>query len=157
VVLLELCRHPLTDEQVARVDEYADALGEGGDGLRLARTLVRDGTARALADYRRFSDAARVHRAEPSLVEQYLRVLDEPDPELADRLTALHDLPEGTLGWEYVEGAATLVADALGRGAACTADFSESDHLALAHLTFDDVRARFGVPPLDPAILPKRA
>ena len=103
MVLLELCRHPLTDEQVTRVDAYADAMGEDGPGLRLARTLVRDGTARALADYQRFSDAARVHWAEPSLVDQYLRVLDEPDPELAARLTALHDLPEGTLGWEYVE------------------------------------------------------
>jgi len=243
MVLLELCRHPLTDAQVAHVDEYADALGEDGDGLRLARTLVRDGTARALADYRRFSDAARVSWAEPSLVERYLRVLDEPDPELAARLTALHDLPEGTLGWEYVEfyrrqglslpgvdlyipaffvahdmnhviagygttgqeetalsamilgmadthdhwvllltstaayelgisktetfvgkeavfareGAATLIADALRRGAACTDDFSEIDHLALAHLPLDEVRARFGVPPLDPALLPPRA
>src|SRR6185503_18829004 len=80
MVLLEICRHPLTEEQVARVDAYADALGEDGPGLRLARTLVRDGTARALADYTRFSNAARVSWAEPSLVEQYLRVLDEPDP-----------------------------------------------------------------------------
>ena len=103
MVLLELCRHPLTEEQISRVDAYADALGEDGPGLGLARTLVRDGTARALADYTRFSDAARVQWAEPSLVDQYLRVLDEPDPELAARLTALHDLPEGTLGWEYVE------------------------------------------------------
>src|SRR6185295_13272557 len=95
MVLMELCRHPLTEEQVTRVDAYADAMGEDGPGLRLARTLVRDGTARALADYQRFSDAARVHWAEPSLVDQYLRVLDEPDPELAAQLTALHDLPEG--------------------------------------------------------------
>jgi hypothetical protein len=243
MVLLEFCRHPLTDEQVTRVDAYADAMGEDGPGLRLARTLVRDGTARALADYQRFSDAARVHWAEPSLVDQYLRVLDEPDPELAARLTALHDLPEGTLGWEYVEfyrrqglslpgvdpfipaffvahdmnhviagygttgqketalsamilgladtddhwvllltstaayelglsktdtfvgkegvftreGAAALVADGLRRGAACTDDFSEIDHLALAHLPLEDVRARFGVPPVDPAILPTPA
>jgi hypothetical protein len=103
MVLLEFCRHPLTDEQVARVDAYADALGEDGPGLRLARTLVREGTARALADYTRFTNVARVAWAEPSLIDQYLRVLDEPDAELAARLTALHDLPEGTLGYEYVE------------------------------------------------------
>jgi len=243
MVLLEICRHPLTEEQVARVDAYADALGEDGPGLRLARTLVRDGTARALADYTRFSNAARVSWAEPSLVEQYLRVLDEPDPELAARLTALHDLPEGTLGWEYVEfyrrkglalpgvdtfipaffvahdmnhviagygttgqeetalsamilgmadtddhwvllltslaayelglsktetfvgkeavmaraGAAPLVADALRRGAACTGDFSSTDHLALAHVPVADVREQFGVPPLDVGLLPPRA
>jgi hypothetical protein len=240
IVLLELCRHPLTDEQVARVDAYADALCEDGPGLRLARTLVRDGTARALADYTRFSDAARVEWAEPSLIGRYLRVLDEPDPELAARLTALHELPEGTLGYEYVEfyrrrgldlpgvdtyvpaffvahdmnhviagygttgheetalsamilgmadtdahwvllltsfaayelglsktetfmgkhevmardGAAPLLADALRRGAACAGDFSSTDHLALAHFPLGDVRAQFGVPPLDATLLP---
>jgi hypothetical protein len=242
MVLLEICRHPLTDAQVTRVDAYADALGEDGPGLRLARTLVRDGTARALADYTRFSNAARVSWAEPSLVDQYLRVLDEPDPELAARLTALHDLPEGTLGWSYVEfyrrqglalpgvdtyipaffvahdmnhviagygttgqeetalsamilgmsdtddhwvllltsmaayelglsktetfvgkegvlgrdGAAALLADAMRRGAACTNDFSMVDHLELAPLPLEDVRARFGVPPVDTALLPHR-
>ena len=240
MVLLEFCRHPLTDEQVTRVDQYADALGEDGPGLRLARTLVRDGTARALADYARFSDVSRVAWAEPSLIERYLRVLDEPVPELAARLTALHDLPEGTLGYEYVEfyrrqgidlpgvdtyipaffvahdmnhviagygttgqeetalsamilsmadtddhwvllitsmaayelglsktetfvgkqevlareGAAPLFADALRRGAACTGDFSSTDHLALVHLPLAEVRERFGVPPLDAALLP---
>jgi hypothetical protein len=55
------------------------------------------------------------------------------------------------------EGAALLVTDALRRGAACTDDFSEIDHLALAPLRLADVRARFGVPPLDPAVLPTRA
>jgi hypothetical protein len=45
------------------------------------------------------------------------------------------------------EGAAALIADGLARGAACREDFSEIDHLALAHLPLDEVRARFGVPP----------
>ena len=52
------------------------------------------------------------------------------------------------------EGAAPLVADALRRGAACTGDFSSTDHLALAHLPLGDVRAQFGVAPLDTALLP---
>jgi hypothetical protein len=52
------------------------------------------------------------------------------------------------------EGAATLLADALRRGAACTADFSSTDHLELAHLPVEAVRAQFGVPPLDAALLP---
>ena len=233
MVLLELCRHPLTTEQVDRVDRYANALGQDGVGLQLARTLVREGTARALADYTRFRDEVQVEWSEPSLVDRYLDSLDEPDPELSGRLRALHDLPEGTLGWEYVDfyrcqglalpgedtfipaffvahdmnhviagygttgqeetalsamilgladthahwvlllssmsayelalatsaafvgktgvfardGAAALVADALKRGAACTADFSDIDHLALAHLPLAEVREQFGVTP----------
>jgi hypothetical protein len=232
MVLLELCRHPLTTEQIELVDRYANAMDQDGVGLQLARTLVRDGTARALADYTRFKDEVRVEWSEPSLVDRYLESLDEPDPELGGRLRALHDLPEGTLGWEYVDfyrrqglalpgedtfipaffvahdmnhviagygttgqeetalsamilgladthahwvlllsslsayelalatsdafvgktgvlardGAATLVADAMKRGAACTGDFSDIDHLALAHLPLAEVREQFGVP-----------
>jgi hypothetical protein len=232
MVLLELCRHPLTAEQVELVDRYATAMAQDDVGLELARTLVRDGTARALADYTRFKDEVRVEWSEPSLVDRYLESLDEPDPELAGRLRALHDLPEGSLGYEYVEfyrrqglalpgedafipaffvahdmnhviagygttgqeetalsamilgladthahwvlllssmsayelalatseafvgktgvlareGAATLVAEGLKRGAACTGDFSVIDHLALAHLPLAEVREQFGVP-----------
>ena len=46
------------------------------------------------------------------------------------------------------DGAASLVADGFRRGSACTDDFSEIDHLALAALPLADVRERFGVPPL---------
>jgi hypothetical protein len=46
------------------------------------------------------------------------------------------------------EGAASLIADAFRRGAACAEDFSEIDHLSLAHLPLAEVRERFGVPPL---------
>jgi hypothetical protein len=232
MVLLELCRHPLTAEQVALVDTYATAMEQDGVGLQMARTLVREGTARALADYTRFKDEVRIEWSEPSLVDRYLEPLDEPDPELAARLRAMQDLPEGTLGWEYVEfyrsqgltlpgddpfipaffvahdmnhviagygttgqeetalsafilgladthahwvlllasmsayelalatsdafvgktgvlardGAATLVADGLKRGAACAGDFSDIDHLALAHVPLAEVREQFGVP-----------
>jgi hypothetical protein len=233
MVLLELCRHPQLPEQVALVDRFAAAMGQDGAGLELARELVTDGAARAFADFTRFKDDARIRWSEPSLVDRYLGSLDAPDPELAGRLRALHGLPEGTLGWEYVEfyrrqglklpgedpydpaffvahdmnhviagygttgqeetalsalilgmadtddhwvllltsvgayelglhstaafvgkqdvfvreGAAALVAEGLARGAACRADFSEIDHLALAHLPLEEVRARFGVPP----------
>jgi hypothetical protein len=49
------------------------------------------------------------------------------------------------------DGAASLIADGFHRGAACTEDFSEIDHLSLAHLPLADVRRRFGVPPLTAA------
>lgn len=234
IVMLELCRHPLTDQQVMLVETYAQRLGESGPGLEVARDLVREGTARALADLQRFKTNARPHWSEPSLVERFSMVPAEPDLELTARLRALHDLPEGTLGWEYVEfyrrygfalpgedpkmeaffvghdmnhviagygttgqgetalsamllgmddsddhwvlfltslsayelglppspdfegkvgvlareGAADMLAEALRRGSQCTGDFSVIDHLELAHLPLDEVRARFGVPPL---------
>jgi hypothetical protein len=236
MVLLEMCRHPQTPEQVALVDRYAAAMGEDGEGLQLARTIVKEGTARAFADFSRFRDEATVHWAEPSLVDRYLAI-DAPDRELVDRLLAMHDLPENTLGWHYIDfyrrqglklpgedtyipaffvahdmnhviagygttgqeetalsamilgmadtqdhwvllltsaaayelglhataafvgkqevfardGAASLIADGFRRGAACTEDFSEIDHLSLAHLPLAEVRQRFGVPPLTAA------
>ena len=103
MVLLELCRHPLTDTQVDRVEEYATALGQSGPGLAMARTLVRDGAEQAMADYYRYLGDLGDEMTEPSLREQYPTSLEAPDQELGDRLRALHDLPEHTLGCEYVE------------------------------------------------------
>jgi hypothetical protein len=103
LVLLELCRHPVSDAQVQRVDEYAAALSESGPGLALARTLVREGAEQAVADYRRYVEEIKPDLAEPSLRDQYPANLPEPDHELAARLRALHDLPVGTLGCQYVE------------------------------------------------------
>jgi hypothetical protein len=103
LVLLELCRHPASDAQVQRVDEYAAALGASGPGLAVARTLVRHGAEQAVADYLRYVDELKPDLAEPSLRDQYAANLPEPDHELAARLRALHDLSPGTLGREYVE------------------------------------------------------
>jgi hypothetical protein len=233
-VLLELCRHPLSGTQVARVDEYASALHEEGPGIELARDLVRKGAAAAQADYQRYVDTIETDLEEPSLKVAYPGSLDAPDPELAARLRALHDLPAGTLGYEYVEfyrrngltlpgddpnmpavfvahdmchviggyeptgqgeialgamqlaitdsdahwigflgnlavheagffsnetltaksatmtrvGAPELVARAMWRGAHCTGDFTTADHLAMADVPLEEVRARYGVPPL---------
>jgi hypothetical protein len=44
-------------------------------------------------------------------------------------------------------GASDLMGEALWRGAQCTADFSQADHLAFAAWPLHDVRAHFGVPP----------
>ena len=48
-------------------------------------------------------------------------------------------------------GATDLLGEALWRGAQCTADFSQADHLVMADWTLDDVRAHFGVPAADPS------
>ena len=104
IVLLELCRHPASDEQVQRADEYAAALHQRGPGLHLARTLVRKGTDAAMADYMRFIQEPGGSILEPSMSEDYGTAdLDAPDPELGERLRAMQDLPEGTLGWAYVD------------------------------------------------------
>jgi hypothetical protein len=103
MVLLESCRHPLTEEQVARVEAYADALHEEGPGMTIVRSLVRDGAKQAMADFQRFVDDIESQLAEPSLAGEYLGYFDTPKPELAARLRAMHDLPEGTLRYEYVE------------------------------------------------------
>jgi hypothetical protein len=203
----------------------------------MARARVEDGRAAAAADYDRFLETQKPALAEPSLRDRYTDSLDAPDAlddELAARLRALHDLPEGTLGRAYVEfyrrngltlpgedpampavfvahdmchvisgyeptgpgelalggmqlaiadspahwaaflgnlsvheagtidrddlkgktatlarrGAADFFAQAMWRGSRCTGDFTTADHLALVELPLDEVRARFGVPPL---------
>jgi hypothetical protein len=104
MVLLELCRHPISQAQVDRVDEYATTLGLGeAMGADIPRDLVRKGAAEAMADYMRYVDDVRPDLEEPTMRDAHLDEGDAPDPELAARLKAMHDLPEGSLGWEYVE------------------------------------------------------
>jgi hypothetical protein len=100
-VLLELCRHPLDEAQVARTDAYAAALDQSGPGLELARELVREGAEFAMADYMRRTEAVYGDLSEPSLRAVYGRDIAEPDPELVVRLRSMQDLPPGTLGHEY--------------------------------------------------------
>ena len=45
-------------------------------------------------------------------------------------------------------GATELLGEALARGAQCTSDFSQIDHLSMASWPLDDVRAHFNVVPL---------
>jgi len=99
---VEMCRHPMTTAQVGRVEEYAEALGLGGPDLVMFRDLVEQGAARAAADFTRFFDAMIPARAEPSLREMTERP-PAPDPALVARVEALHDLPEGSVGWTFVE------------------------------------------------------
>jgi ubiquinone biosynthesis protein Coq4 len=103
MVLLESCRHPLTEDQVARVEAYAAALHEEGPGMTIVRSLVDDGAKQAMADFQRYIDEIQGELAERTLAADYLEYFDTPKPELADRLREMHDLPEGTLGYEYVE------------------------------------------------------
>ena len=99
---VEQCRHPLTTTQVARSEAYAAALELDGPDLVMFRSLVEAGTAAAAADFQRFFSDMIPQRAEVSLRAMALRPA-EVDDELADRIESWHELPEGTLGWSYVE------------------------------------------------------
>ena len=233
MVTLELCRHPQTPAQVARVEEYSDALAVGGPHLAITRRWIDEGAERATEDYDRFYAADLAELSEPSLRDRYL-TLETPDPDLAARLAALGDLPDGTLGRAYLAfyerngltlpgadthfpahyvshdmnhviagyeptgpgeialgaftlamndndanwlqfvtnlviheagllkhgeimpkastlqrpGATRLLGEGLARGAQCTSDFSQTDHLSMAAWTLDDVRVHFHVVPL---------
>jgi hypothetical protein len=103
LVLIELCRHPASPAQVARVEEYGAALGETGPGMAIARDLVAGNRALAAADFSRFLGDVVEPLYEPQLAERYGAALDAPDPELAARLRALSDAPDGSLGRAYVD------------------------------------------------------
>ena len=102
LVALEACRHPLTAAQVARADDYSEALGLTGPDRLLLRELVEEGADRAGADYQRFLAENLSHREEPALRHA------DPDhltaePELAARLEAMADCPDGSLGRAFVD------------------------------------------------------
>jgi len=235
LVVLELCRHPLTEAQDARVRDYASALSLDGIGLEFCRDLVGKGLEAARADHDRFEEELRFPQQEPRLRGRTPRP-DLTDPELVLTILAMERLPEDTLGhaltrfyaqfgldvpgarantlnyafvahdmnhviagydpvaegelalgafqmgmndsevsWilcltnlaiheagvlqlgDIAPKAATLarpgVADtfarALARGSRCTGDFAVADHLAMVEMPLEEVRARFGVAPVD--------
>jgi hypothetical protein len=49
-------------------------------------------------------------------------------------------------------GVPALLGEGLKRGAKCTVDLSQVDHLAIAHLSFEQVRKNFSVVPLRSAL-----
>lgn len=99
VVALEVCRHPLTATQVERVEAYCAAMGLAGPDLGMLRDLVTHGTDRAAADFHRFFDPSLLARAEPTLGGP---APAEPEPELAQRLAAFAELPDGSLGRAFL-------------------------------------------------------
>jgi len=103
MVLLELCRHPLTATQVDRVEDYCTELGEAeaDAGLEVTRDLVRDGIEVAMTDYLRFFEEVASEVSEPTLKE--FDGSDESRADLVKQLRAYEDLPAGTLGYEFLE------------------------------------------------------
>jgi hypothetical protein len=102
LVLVELCRHPLSAAQVARTERYTDALGGDPATMAIARDMVSQGLAAAEADYFRSLNAIEPGLREPSLAGAPGSAPIERDPALAERLRAMQDGPDGSLGREYL-------------------------------------------------------
>lgn len=101
-IMLDLCRHPRTEAQLHRLEEYVAALGFEGPQLDAARDLVRKTAAAATADFLRVYDASM-----PELTELQFQAF-AGDTRHADeatwaRVDALKDMPAGSLGREFVE------------------------------------------------------
>ena len=101
LVTLEACRHPLTDEQLSRVEAYEAAIGVVGPDAALFRTMVDEGTERAKADFARFLSTSTEARVEPSLREVPV-VEGATEPGLVARLERLRSCAPGTLGHAYL-------------------------------------------------------
>ena len=102
LTVIELCRHPLTAAQVDRVDAYAVALGVDDAAMQITRDLVTRGVAAAEADYRRTLMALEPGLREPALAGPAGSAPTMSDPALVERLEALVDCPDGSLGRAYL-------------------------------------------------------
>jgi hypothetical protein len=102
MVTLELCRHPLSPHRA----RASSATGRHSGSLDPAWRSPDVGSTRARSAPRPTSTAFYGEKlptlSEPALRSEYL-TLEDPDPELAQRLEALHDLPADTLGYAYIE------------------------------------------------------
>lgn len=101
LMTLELCRHPQSEAQVDRAERCAATLGVTGIEMESTRIALEQGTAVVTADLERAYGEILPEVSERSLRDRYLR-LETPDPALADRLRALSDLPDGSLGRAYL-------------------------------------------------------
>ncbi len=102
LMMLELCRHPESEEQVALVEEYAAALDVSGEPLAVIRTWIDVGAAEANEDLQRFRHLHMNEEGEPLILHRPLPST-ELDPELTRQIRKLEDLPDGTLGRGYME------------------------------------------------------
>jgi hypothetical protein len=99
---IEMCRHPLSESQVARCEAYSQALGASPEEVVVFRELVDEGLARAAADFDRFFAANVPGRAEV----RFRELTHEPpraDPALVEQVERYHELGEETLGWHLAD------------------------------------------------------
>jgi hypothetical protein len=97
LVTLEMCRHPLEEDQVASVESYAAAIGLAPRDLEIFRDLIDEGAKRAAADFSRYFDDMILARSEPRFKGMPIQK-EAPEPEIVRALEAFADLPDDSLG-----------------------------------------------------------
>lgn len=102
MMTLELCRHPMSSEQVDLAERYVAAMGIDDLEIETTRTAIEKGAEAAATDLERCYGEILPEISELSLRDRYLR-LEEPDHALAERLMKLRELPEDTLGYQFLE------------------------------------------------------
>lgn len=102
LVTLEMCRHPLLDDQVTRVEQYAAALGLAPRDLEIFRDLVDVGAKKAAADFTRFFGDMVVARSEPRFRADPVQA-ETPEPQIVRALEAFADLPDGSVGRAFLD------------------------------------------------------
>ena len=108
MITLELCRHPLSPNQITRAEEFSAALGVDGADLLIMRDWMDRGVAAAMDDWKRCFGSqveANSETALRSIVPASDEVWQpqEADAELTERLAELNRLPEGSLGQSFLD------------------------------------------------------
>jgi hypothetical protein len=101
--ILELCRHPKSDNQLRKLEDYGDALHISGDELNAAKELCRKSAKEAAADYVRtyqiyFPDLSESHH---TTVAQDGEL--HYDNYFFEKLESFHAMPQGSLGKCFAE------------------------------------------------------
>ncbi len=97
-MMLELCRHPQTEEQLRLGEIYSESLGVTSDALKVTRDYLHSGVKKAVEDANRIFNEFLPLRSEPELVGLDLSSIDDGN-DLAKRIESFSDLPEMSLGW----------------------------------------------------------
>tara|TARA_B100000073_G_scaffold32903_1_gene24983 strand:+ start:2022 stop:3056 length:1035 start_codon:yes stop_codon:yes gene_type:complete len=100
-MMLELCRHPQTQEQLSLGEIYSESLGVTSDVLQVTRDYLHSGVSRAAEDANRIFNKFLPLRSEPKLAGMNLSSIDD-SKNLAKRIESFADLPEMSLGWALV-------------------------------------------------------
>ena len=83
--MLELCRHPQTEEQLFLGEIYAESLGMTSDALQVTRDYLHSGVRKAAEDANRIFNKFLPLRSEPELAGLDLISIHE-SPNLTKRI-----------------------------------------------------------------------
>ena len=100
-MMLELSRHPQSEEQLRLGEVYSESLGVTSDALQVTRDYLHSGVRKAAEDANRIFHKFLPLRSEPALAGLDLSSIDNGH-ELAKRIESFSDLPEMSLGWALV-------------------------------------------------------